>query len=450
MANTWIGRQAVVVGAGMAGLPAARALADYFEHVVVLERDTLPREASHRTGTPQSPHVHGLLGGGQRALGDLFPGFERDLAAAGAVPLRVGLDVRIETPGQDPFPRRDLGWISYSMSRPLIELIVRERVEQHSNITVRQRCRARRLMPTPDGAGVAAIRFENTDGKNETLSADLVVDASGRGNLTSAFLEAVGLRRPAETVIGIDIGYATAVFAIPDGHPADWKGVRTVGMASQRIGGGLMLPLESDRWMLTLGGRRDDKPPGDWDGFLAYAQQLRTPTIYDAVKRAKRLSEVVRFGFPASVCRHFERLEAFPRGLLPFGDAICRFNPIYGQGMSVAAQEACLLHRLLRKQAEISDPLTGLASAFFTGAGALIDTPWALAAVADFAFPGTEGQRPANFEDRLEFGKALNQLAAADPAVHRLTTEVQHLLKPRGVLRDRKLVERVKALAAQP
>jgi len=103
MATTLIGRQAVVVGAGMAGLPAARALADHFEHVVVLERDTLPLEASHRSGAPQSRHVHGPLGGGQRALGDLFPSFEHDLAAAGAVPLRVGLDARIETPGYDPF-----------------------------------------------------------------------------------------------------------------------------------------------------------------------------------------------------------------------------------------------------------------------------------------------------------------------------------------------------------
>ena len=159
---------------------------------------------------------------------------------------------------------------------------------------------------------MAAIHFENGDGKNETLAADFVVDASGRGNLTSAFLESIGQRQPEETVIGVDIGYATAVFAIPDDNPADWKGVRTVGPAPQRRGGGLMLPLEGDRWMLTLGGRRGDKPPGDWDGFLAYAQQLRTPTIYDAVKRAERLGEVARFGFPASVCRHFEQLEAFP------------------------------------------------------------------------------------------------------------------------------------------
>jgi 2-polyprenyl-6-methoxyphenol hydroxylase-like FAD-dependent oxidoreductase len=447
VSSTLIGKQAVVVGAGMAGLAAARALADYFEHVVVLERDTLPLDASHRSGTPQSRHVHGLLGGGQGALGDLFPGFEHDLAAAGAVQLRVGLDVRIETPGYDPFPRRDLGWIAYSMSRPLIESIVRERVERHPNITICQRCRARFVVPTSDGAGVAALHFENGDGKSETLPADLVVDASGRGNLTSAF--SVRLRQPEETVIGVDIGYATAVFAIPDDHPADWKGVRTVGLASQRTGGGLMLPLEGDRWMLTLGGRRGDKPSGDWAGFMAYAQKLRTPTIYDAVERAERLGEVARFGFPASVCRHFEQLEAFPRGLLPFGDAICRFNPIYGQGMSVAAQEACLLHQLLRKRAETADPLAGLASAFFTGAGALIDTPWTLAAVADFAFPGTDGQRPEDFEDRLAFGKALNQLAASDPAVHKLTAEVQHLLKPRGVLRDPDLVERVKALAAQ-
>jgi len=120
----------------MAGLSAARILADCFEHVTVLERDILPEDARHRSGTPQSKHVHALLGGGQRALGALFPAFEEDLVTAGAVPLRVGLDVRIEMPGYDPFPQRDLGWISYSMSRPLIELAVRQRVAQYANIAV--------------------------------------------------------------------------------------------------------------------------------------------------------------------------------------------------------------------------------------------------------------------------------------------------------------------------
>jgi 2-polyprenyl-6-methoxyphenol hydroxylase-like FAD-dependent oxidoreductase len=143
MAPTIVGKQAVVVGAGMGGLAAAGALANHFEQVVVLERDTLPPDAAHRAGTPQSRHVHGLLAGGQRALGELFAGFEQDLARAGAVPPRVTLDVRIEMPGYDPFPQHDLGLVAYSMSRPLIELVVRRRVERQANITLRPRCRVR-------------------------------------------------------------------------------------------------------------------------------------------------------------------------------------------------------------------------------------------------------------------------------------------------------------------
>jgi len=115
MASTVIGRQAVVIGAGTAGLTAAGALSDHFDQVVVLERDNLPSEPAHRPGTPQARHVHALLLSGQRALSELFPGFEQDLAEAGAVPLRVGLDVRMERPGYDPFPQRDLGWGSYDV-----------------------------------------------------------------------------------------------------------------------------------------------------------------------------------------------------------------------------------------------------------------------------------------------------------------------------------------------
>ena len=158
---------------------------------------------------------------------------------------------------------------------------------------------------------------------------------------------------------------------------------------------------------------------------------------------------VARFGFPASVWRHFERLEAFPRGLLPFGDGICRFNPVYGQGMSVAAQEACLLHRLLETRAVKDDPLAGLAAAFLAEAQALIEGPWAMAAVPDFIHPETRGQRPPDFEVTLKFGLALTRLAARDAAVHKLMLEVQHLLKPRSVYRDPALVQRVLAVMAE-
>jgi 2-polyprenyl-6-methoxyphenol hydroxylase-like FAD-dependent oxidoreductase len=447
MASTMIGKQAVVIGAGMAGLTAAGALADRFDQVVVLERDTLPSEPAHRAGTPQARHVHALLLSGQRALSELFPGFEQDLARAGAVPLRAGLDVRIERQGYHPFPQRDLGWISYAVSRPTIERAVRARVEGRANTTLRQRCRVQEVLASPDGEAVTGVRYDNEDGASETIAADLVVDASGRGALTLALLQSIGRPLPEETSIGIDLGYATCVFAIPDDAPADWKGVMTFGQAPHDSRGGLMLPLEGNRWMATIGGRHGDVPSGDAEGFLTYASALRTPTIYNAISRARRLNGIARYGFPESVRRHFERLDVFPRGLLPIGDAICRFNPVYGQGMSVAALEACLLRSLLERLGD-GDPIAGLAPAFFAEVQALIETPWSVA-ILDFVFPDTRGQRPADFETTLRFGIALTRLAAEDPAVHKLTAEVQNLLKPRSVYRDPKLVERVLAKMAE-
>ena len=179
MASTLVGKQAVVIGAGMGGLTAAGALADFFDQVVVLERDTLPSEPAHRAGTPQARHVHALLLSGQRALSELFTGFEQDLARAGAVPLRVGLDVRMERPGYDPFPQRDLGFFSYAVSRPTIECVVRRRVESRANITLRQRCRVEKLLASPNGETVSGVRYENDNGASETIATDLVVDASG-------------------------------------------------------------------------------------------------------------------------------------------------------------------------------------------------------------------------------------------------------------------------------
>jgi 2-polyprenyl-6-methoxyphenol hydroxylase-like FAD-dependent oxidoreductase len=449
MMSSPIGKRAIVVGAGMGGLTTAGALAGHFERVLLLERDALPAEAIDRSGIPQGKHVHALLAGGLRAFGELFPGFEGELSQAGAVTLRAGLDVRAERPGYDPFPQRDLGFDAFAMSRPLLEWLVRGRVRALPRVELRQDCWVEALVARPDGAAITGVRCGRPGAASEVLDADLVVDASGRGSLTLDLLASIGQPRPEESTIGVDLRYATAVFSIPDDAPADWKGVFHFPHAPRTSRGALLLPLEGRRWIVTLAGRHGEDPPGDAEGFMAFVRQLRTPTIFNAIEHAKRLGEVVRFGFPESVSRHYERLAAFPRGLLAVGDAICRFNPVYGQGMSVAAQEAVRLERLLSTRAREADPLDGLALPFFAQAAALIDTPWFGAVIPDFVHPKTRGTRPENLEAMLKFGAALGRLAARDPAVHRLTAEVQNLLKPRSAYLDPELLQRIQALTGK-
>jgi choline dehydrogenase-like flavoprotein len=192
MAGRKIGKQAVVIGAGVAGLAAAGAVADYFERVIVLERDRLPNQAIPRPGTPQSRHPHGLLSGGHRALTDLFPHFERDLLDAGSVPLRMLSELRVEIPGVGLFPSRDFGWFFHCASRPLIELITRRQAEKVTNLTVRSECRALEITATPDGTAVTGVRCESADRRQKIVAADLVIDASGRGAPTLALLRSSG------------------------------------------------------------------------------------------------------------------------------------------------------------------------------------------------------------------------------------------------------------------
>jgi hypothetical protein len=331
------------------------------------------------------------------------------------------------------------------MSRPLIEFVVRGRVMRLSNVTLRSQCKVLEIVPTADMIAAARVRFEDMNGITELLAADLVIDASARGVPTLTFLEACGFPLPQETSIGVDISYATATFAIPMDAPPDWKGVLVFPDPRVDSHGGLIAPLEGGRWILSVGAAHGDKPPNDHDGFMHYVGQLRTRTIYDAICHAERVGNIERFAFPASVRRHFERLQTFPRGLLPIADVICRFNPMYGQGMSVAAIEAVELRKLLGELNKQSDePLDGLAPAFFAATSVLIDTPWDVAKL-DFVYPKTRGARPEGFEGTLKFLSALNRLAARDPAVHKLTMEVQHLLRPNTVYREPEVMRQIAA-----
>jgi 2-polyprenyl-6-methoxyphenol hydroxylase-like FAD-dependent oxidoreductase len=430
----------------MAGLAAAKVLSSFFDTVTVLERDALPSAPVARSGTPQARQVHVLLRGGLDALSELLPDFETELERAGAVRVRVGSQFRLELPGFDPFPRREVGFDCLSMTRPLLEFVARRAVERESNIALNPRCRVTRFLEAPGKDAVAGVRYEREDGQRHELAADLVVDASSRGALTLDLLNRIGSPPPEETEIGIDLRYATAMFEIPPRAPPDWRAVLHRPAAPSGRGG-LLVPVENNCWQVHVNHMHGADLPENVGDFIASARTLRTQTIYAAIKDAVPVGPIHRFVFPCSTRRRFEALERFPDRLLPLGDAICRFNPASGQGMSVAAQQAVVLKRLIEARALEAQPLKGLARSFFAAIGDFLTAPWATAE-SDFIYEKTRGQRPHDFSERMNFNAALQRLASEDAAVHRIMSEVIHLVKPSSALRDPRIVGRVTALMA--
>jgi 2-polyprenyl-6-methoxyphenol hydroxylase-like FAD-dependent oxidoreductase len=438
--NHYLGDRAIVDGSGLAGLSAAGALSVRFRQVLILDRDELPNGATPRSGVPQDKHPHGLLRGGLEALEQLFPGFGNELRQAGAVPFDQGFDVLSEIAGEAPWPRIKVDRLTYSMSRPLIELTLRRQVESLRNVEVRGGSRVLNIIGASDTGAATDICYRRPDGKVETLQSDLIIDASGNGSLTLQFLKASGRRLPKETSIGVNMRYASALFDkadIQDGY----KIAYTFPDAPAENRGGLIMLAENGTYQVVLIGRGEDIPPINEIEFRRYARDLRTPTIYNAIKHARRLTEIAPYSFTESRWRHFAQVSDFPHGLLPIGDAICRFNPVYGQGMSVAAREASLLFDLLGRSD--SDLLSTLAPDFLPKAEDLIADPWAMSAMPDFIYPETIGVRPENLEQSLNFQKGLGRLAARDTAVFELLLDVRNLLKPLNVLDDPSIVSRV-------
>jgi 2-polyprenyl-6-methoxyphenol hydroxylase-like FAD-dependent oxidoreductase len=444
--STLLGRRAVVIGAGIGGLSAAGALAGCFEQVDVLERSRLPRSAKSRSGTPQDRHPHGLLAGGLKALGEIFPDFDRDLAEAGAVPVRVAQDLRYERPDVGAMPQRDFGLEVLCASRPLVELVLRRRAEAISNISIRPKCRVTEIVPAKNGATVHGVQFEGAKGRSETVAADLVVDASGRGTLTLALIDALGWPRPEETTIGVDISYATAVVRMPtDATP--WKIVVTLPDPPALSLNAVLLPAEENQWMVLIATRGATPRLETWDAFLGALERLITPTLYNVLRHVEAPDCIRHYRFPASLWRHYERLPGLPRGVLPVADGFCRFNPIHGQGMAVAAQQAHLLQTAIAQAASGPHPIAALQASFMAAVTDILQSPWSMSTSADLAFPSTRGPRPDKFAESLQFEAALFRAAVSDAAVHRALIEVFSLLEPPSRLEEPDILQRVEAVA---
>jgi 2-polyprenyl-6-methoxyphenol hydroxylase-like FAD-dependent oxidoreductase len=241
--------------------------------------------------------------------------------------------------------------------------------------------------------------------------------------------------------------YATAVFEKPEDAPTDWLFVVHLPTPPDSSRLGIIVPIEGGRWSVSLCANHGEVMPDDLGGFMAFAKSFRMPTIYNAIRSAKPVGDIARFGMPCSVLRAFDKLDRFPRGLIPLGDSVCRFTPAHGQGMSVAAQEAHVLASLFESRRACVDALDGLAEAFLAEIQPLLETPWAVA-MADLIYPQTLGERPPDFEARLQYAQALMRLAAEDYETDRIVFEVRSLLKPQSALSDPKLASRVMSMMA--
>jgi 2-polyprenyl-6-methoxyphenol hydroxylase-like FAD-dependent oxidoreductase len=422
---------AIVIGGSMAGLLAARVLADYFQTVTVIERDERSERPEHRRGVPQGRHAHGLLLRGQDTITRLFSGIREELLAAGATQVNMGRDVKWFH--FDVWKCRYHSALDFiSASRPLIEWTVAERVRRLPNVKMLHGWAVENIVY--DGQRVSGVRMHRRDDREtgQRLDADLVIDASGRGSQIPQQLRVLGFERPDESAVRIDIGYASCLFRVPD-VPRDWKALYVVSQPPAKRGA-LILPLEGNRWICTLIGRHGDHPPIDLAGYMAFAKSLPMPDIYEAIRSAEPLGEPVRYGFPAGIRRHYEKLRRFPPGLLVLGDALCSFNPVYGQGMSAASMYADALQACLQERVATGWSLTDLWLPFFRDVARAADRPWQLATGEDFRFAETTGTRSRALKLLHWYTEKVHKAASVSPQVTERFYEVMHLLKPPSAL----------------
>ena len=395
-----VGKRAVVLGGSVAGLCAAGALAPHFDEVLVLERDELPPDAEHRRGVPQSKHPHFLLNSGRRAINALFPGFEDDLVAAGGLHLMASMDTAyLEGPGWAPRKQGALTMV-YG-SRILIERVLRDKVRQLANVTIREGVSVNGIETTGGGmpqGRVTGVTFSSTEAGEERIDADLVVDALGRGSSVSDWLAAAGWPETPAMTLDAKVTYVSRWYDLPTPEArsaTSWWWQHMVIMPTQEKGEHPdeheylvnFFPMEGNRSIACMGSWGLEMPR-TVDDFAASADRLRTPMFAAAMAASEPTSEVHLTRSTGNKWRRYDKLAAPPQGIVFIGDAICAFNPFYGQGMSAAASGALLLRETLQSSSTLDQ---GFFKQFLAQQRKALKVPWAMAMARDRGYECATG-----------------------------------------------------------
>jgi 2-polyprenyl-6-methoxyphenol hydroxylase-like FAD-dependent oxidoreductase len=381
---------ALVLGASMAGLLAARTLSDFYDTVTVVERDALRDVPECRRGVPQGFHAHLLLARGAEVLEELFPGLLDELVDAG-VPVwddgdlsKRHLCIGGHQLSQDGYVRKPLR--DYHPSRGLLEDRVRRRVRAIPNVSVLSCHEVIELTATAGGGRITgAVIADRAAGTVRSVPADLVVDATGRGSRTPVFLEQLGYDRPHEDVVTMRLCYSSQWLQVPSGRmPVSAIGVFPEG---DRSAGLALIGNENDQWVLSVGSLGEHEPAEQFSDLLSFISDLTPADVMDVVRAAKPIGEVRKYRVPSNRWRRYDKMRRFPDRLLVVGDAFCGFNPIYGQGMTIAALEAIALRDCLRRGR------ADLPRRFLRRAAKKIRVVWQTAAASDLDLPNVNGSR---------------------------------------------------------
>jgi 2-polyprenyl-6-methoxyphenol hydroxylase-like FAD-dependent oxidoreductase len=426
----------VVIGASMAGLAVAGVLASRVRTITLIERDLLADHDGRRdhvdpTGptlrsrpsVPHGRHAHALLAAGRDALDRIFPGVVAEVEAAGG--LRVdgaANNIWYQVGGRRVRYASDVDGIS--VSRPLLERTVRDRVRSLPNVAIVDQATVRRLRFADDGRSVVGVTIRRGDDDID-LPADLVVDAGGRNaplldQLTEAGYPAIPVDR-----VSVDLAYASRIVAR---RPGDLGGAEyLVAMSSPPYGrGGIVLPIEGDRWIVTLNGSHGDRPPTDADAFEAFARTVPVPELAELIARHP-VDGATTHRFPASQRRRVEKVRHHPAGYVLLGDAVCSFNPAYGQGMTSAVLQAEGLGRAVDRYGVTA---TKLPRAAYRTIAKVVDNPWRIAVGTDFAHPLTTGAKPPGTDLLNRYMKVVLRACLVSPSINERMVRVQNLLEP--------------------
>jgi deazaflavin-dependent oxidoreductase (nitroreductase family) len=421
----------VVIGASVAGLAAARVLSDHYGSVIVLERDELPNVSASRRGVPQGAHSHVLVAAGLREFERLLPGFQEDLVSAGGTAIDIGSEV-YQSRYHRVWPRVLSGVEFVSLSRPMLELILRERVVKLPPVEIREGVAVTALTGTADAVtGVVLTTGEH-------IAAELVVDCTGRAGRSDRWMTDLGLPVPEQIDIKIGLGYASRLFRRGSDDLPGWKAIITLPEPPRESTVGVAFPIEDDRWLVSLIGWHVDDLPDDDASFTAAVRALPDPAIAGLLDRVQPVTDPVTARLRSNHRRLFERLDRVPAGYVALGDAICSFNPFYGHGMTCAAQEAVVLGTALEGHGRASAEMV---RDYYAAAAAVVATPWQMAVDGDFAYAETAGPRPRGVGFRNWFAARLMLASQVIPdlkatffGVMQLVLPPEELMKPRVVM----------------